>query len=153
MRMTVDARAHPERARWLRLSCLVMTLLLLAQFLLGMVVNLFVAIPKTHPGAQPSNYFTGSVRSIGWAIPDGGAWLAVHAVLGMLLILGSVAVGVLAIRGGGWRRITCAGLGFAAILGAAFNGASFLDFGKDFSSMIMAALAVVAVGCYVIAMY
>lgn len=48
---------------------LLMSLLLLAQFVLGMAYNLFVTIPAHHPGAHPSNYLTGSAQSIGWAIP------------------------------------------------------------------------------------
>src|SRR5579875_3315930 len=64
-----------------------MVVLLLAQFLAGIVVNLYTTIPKSHPGSKPTNYFAGSSRSIGWAISDGGAWLAVHVILGVLLIL------------------------------------------------------------------
>ena len=39
-------------------------------------------------------------------------------------------------------------LGFLLILGSGFNGASFLDFNEDFSSMIMATLFALAVLCY-----
>lgn len=34
-------------------------LLLLVQFLLGMVANLFVTLPAHHPGANASNYLAG----------------------------------------------------------------------------------------------
>ena len=127
-------------------SYLSMSLLLLAQFLLGMAVNLFVGIPTNHPGAHPSNYFAGSAQSIGWAIPSGGVWLAAHVSLGLALILGGIGVIVFAVRSGSRVAVGTAVLGGATILGAAFNGASFLDFNQDYSSMILAGLFALALG-------
>ncbi len=58
---------------------------LVVQFWLGMWVNLFVDVPKTHPGANPE-FFTGAARSVSWAILSGpSGWLAIHAALGRLL--------------------------------------------------------------------
>ena len=39
------------------------------------------------------------------------------------------------------------------VIGAGFNGASFLDFNQDFSSLIMALLALGAIACYSIALF
>ena len=39
-------------------------------------------------------------------------------------------------------------LGALAIVGAGFNGVSFLDYGHAFSSMIMAGLWALALACY-----
>ncbi|HEV7169058.1 MAG TPA: hypothetical protein VGN49_13955 [Micrococcaceae bacterium] len=39
------------------------------------------------------------------------------------------------------------------ILGAGFNGGSFLNYGEDFSSMIMASLFAVATGSYASGVY
>ncbi|HEX3516564.1 MAG TPA: hypothetical protein VHT26_21440 [Trebonia sp.] len=36
-----------------------------------------------------------------------------------------------------------------AVIGAAFNGVSFVNYGQAFSSMIMAVLWALALGCYV----
>lgn len=129
---------------------LLMTLLLLCQFVLGMAVNLFVTIPAHHPGAAPSNYFAGSARSIGWAIPHGGPWLAAHVSLGLALVLGAITAIVLATRSGSRFAIGASVLGALAIIGAAFNGASFLDFNQDYSSMIMAGLFALALGSYIV---
>src|ERR1700687_5892355 len=52
---------------------------LIAQFLLGMAVNLFVTIPTDHPGANRPEYFGGVVASVSWAILPGGLWLTLHA--------------------------------------------------------------------------
>lgn len=137
--MMVDMTAGPTRQRpgaivTLPRAYLLMSLLLLAQFVLGMAVNLFVTIPSPHhPGAHPSNYFTGSARSIGWAIPHGGVWLAAHVSLGLALVLGGIVTITLATRSGNRVAMGTSALGGAAILGAAFNGASFLDFNQDYS--------------------
>lgn len=45
------------------------------------------------------------------------------------------------------------GLGLAFVLGAGFNGAAFLDFNEASSSLLMALLAFVAVGCYAVATF
>ena len=44
-------------------------------------------------------------------------------------------------------------LGALAIVGAGFNGASFLNYGQNFSSMIMAGLWALALGCYLTSMF
>jgi hypothetical protein len=47
-----------------RRASLAALLMLIAQFLLGMAVNLFVVIPKDHPGSNPPEYFSGVVQSV-----------------------------------------------------------------------------------------
>ncbi len=42
---------------------------LVVQFWLGMWVNLFVEIPKNHPGANPPEYFSGSSEMCGGVSP------------------------------------------------------------------------------------
>lgn len=127
--------------------------LLLAQYLLGMVANLFVTIPAHHPGANPANYFTGSASSLGWVIPNGPGWLAAHAAFG--LALGLAAIGSLVLTWGRAGRLCTAmsALGLLAIIGAGFNGLSFLDFGRNSSSMIMAGLWALALACYLTCVY
>lgn len=140
-------------AVWLRRAYLTLCLLLLAQFVLGMVVNLFVQVTAHHPGAQAADYFSGSGASIGWAIADGPGWLAAHVALGLALILAGIIGLVFALRTGGAGPITTAVIGLLTILGAAFNGASFLDYNHDFSSMIMAGLFAAALASYTIGLY
>lgn len=119
------------------------------QFLAGMWVNLFVKIPDVHPGAKPPEYFAGSAQSVVWAITGSGLpALVFHAVWGLLLVLGSLSLAVQARRVQRRSVTVAAVLGFLLILGAGFNGASFLDFGEDFSSMIMATLFALALLCY-----
>ena len=126
---------------------------LLAQFLVGMAVNLFVKIPDNHPGANPPEYFGGVLKSVGWATTSGGLWLASHAGLGLLLVVVAFAAILLSFgsrsRAAYWSTI----VGFLAIVGAGFNGGSFLNYGEDFSSMIMASLWAVAFGSYLMGIY
>jgi len=74
------------------------TLLLLIQAAIGMVVNLYVSIPIHHPGARPSDYFGGSLRSVTCAITHGVLALAVHATLGLALVLIVIGIAINAIR-------------------------------------------------------
>jgi hypothetical protein len=126
---------------------------LLVQYLLGIAVNLFVTIPTKHPGAQPPEYFSGVVQSVTWAILHGPFLLVVHASLGLLLVAATAAAAARAWPLGGrtlrWTTI----VGAISVLGAGFNGGSFLNYNEDFSSMIMASFFAVAVACYVLALY
>src|SRR5580700_3457687 len=128
-------------------------LLLLIQYLLGMAVNLYVALPGRHPGAGASNYFSGLASALGWVIPDGPAWAAAHAAFGLALVLAAFA-GVALSRGSGSRAaLAISVLGALAIVGAGFNGVSFLDYGHALSSMIMAGLWALALACYITGLF
>lgn len=127
--------------------------LLLVQAGTGMAVNLYVSVPARHPGARPGNYFSGSFHSVVWAIGHGAAALAIHASLGLALVIVVIGAAVHGLRSGrrsvgGWSL-----LGGLLVIGAGFNGASFLDFGHDISSLIMALLAFGAIGCYAAALF
>jgi hypothetical protein len=125
---------------------------LLVQYLLGMVANLFVTIPAHHPGAG-ANYFSGSASGLGWVIPNGPGWLAAHSALGLALVL--TAIGSLVLTWGRAGRLCTASsiVGLLAIIGAGFNGLSFLTYGHNFSSMIMAGLWALALACYLTCVY
>ena len=127
--------------------------MLVIQFLLGMVVNLFVAIPQNHPGAHPPEYFSGVVASVSWAVLHGGVWLMLHAVWGLLLVMGAAGTMLQAIRLGGGVRVALAVLGLVGVLGAGFNGGSFLNYHEDFSSMLMAVGFALALTVYLVLLY
>jgi hypothetical protein len=134
---------------WLLLGAI---LLVLVQAGLGMVVNLYVKVPAHHPGARPANYFAGSLHSVAWAIAHGPVTLAVHTTLGLALVVLVIGTAVHASRSvrraiGGWSV-----LGGLFVIGAGFNGASFVDFAHNINSLIMALLALAAIGCYATAL-
>lgn len=128
-------------------------LLLIAQFLLGMVVNLYVTTPKHHPGTVAHNFFTGIVSAVAWVIPDGPGWLAAHVVLGLALVVAALTNMWVSPSMGSRLYAIASVLGAMAIVGAAFNGASFLDYEHSFSSMIMAGLWGVSLASYLTCLY
>lgn len=135
---TVERETPPAaEPRAPRVLAAVLALLLLAQFLSGMVVNLYVQIPRGHPGATGSDYFQGLLHGVPWAVLHGGVPLQVHAALGLLLIVGALLLVVLAI---GRRRRVWLGaslVGTGGLVGAGFNGGSFLNDGHAVSSLLM----------------
>lgn len=121
------------------------------QFAAGMTLNLFVQLPKSHPGSSGDEYFTRSFTSLGWALSGAGGWvLFTHALIGSLLFAGAVVFFIvcLARRARGWRWV--AGLTAFFTFGAFFNGMSFVDYGEDFSSAIMAGCWLAAVTCLIV---
>ena len=149
----VPTGTHPRLVARLRRMILATIVLILVQSGIGMDVNLFVVIPTQHSGARPSSYFSGSVRSVAWAVAHGAPALVAHAVLGLALALLVIGVAVYAIRLGRRPIGAWSVLAGLLVIGAGFNGASFLDFNNDISSLIMALLALGAVACYSAAIY
>ncbi len=121
--------------------------LLAVQYLLGMVVNVYVVLPARHPGADAGDYFSGAAAGLAWVVADGPGWAAAHAAFGMALAAAAIAAVVLAWRAGTPARGASVAGGLA-VIGAGFNGVSFLDYGHAFSSMIMAGLWALALGSY-----
>jgi hypothetical protein len=144
----------PETVRrTLRAGFLSGVIMLVIQFLLGMAVNLFVTIPTDHPGARPSEYFSGVAQSVTWAILHGPVLLILHASLGLLIVLSGFGLMSQAIRSRARPMIVTTGIGAVGILAAAFNGGSFLNYNEDFSSMLMAGFFAVAVLAYAAGLY
>ena len=145
------ARKAPPRA--LRVLASMTFFLLLAQFLIGMWVNLFVHIAQVHPGSTGPDYFLRLLQGVPWAVIHGQLPLQVHAALGLLLVLGALVMVVLAVvsRRRAWVIVSV--LGAIGVIGAGFNGGSFLNYGHDFSSMLMALGFAVAIGSYAVGLY
>lgn len=140
-------------ARQLRISFLFALVMLIAQFLLGMAVNLFVKIPDQHPGANPPEYFGGVAQSVTWAILHGHFLLAIHTGFGLMLVVAAIGTLVQAIANRRRGIVVSAVFGFIGVLGAGFNGGSFLNYHQDFSSMLMAAGLAIAVVSYSVGLY
>jgi hypothetical protein len=123
--------------RSLNVLTLITLILLAAQFLIGMLVNLFVVVPTSHPGTNAPEYFSGVVTGVLWVLGHATLWLWIHAVVGLALFLASLILLGLAIasRRRGW--IISSIFGLLGIVLAGFNGASFLNYGHDFSSLFM----------------
>jgi hypothetical protein len=142
----MPARAHPA-GRLLAVNVTACVLLLI-QYLLGMAVNLYVTLPDRHPGAGARDYFAGLVAGLAWVLSHGPVFAAVHAAFGLALVLAALA-GIVLTRRQGTRSATVTSvLGALCVVGAGFNGASFLNYGHAVSSMLMAGLWAVALACY-----
>lgn len=139
--------------RMLRAITLIILLLLAAQFLIGMLVNLFVVVPASHPGTNAPEYFSGVVTGVLWVLGHGTLWLLLHAIAGLALFLASLVLLGLAIasRRRGW--IISSIFGLLGIVLAGFNGASFLNYGHDFSSLFMSMGFLMAAIAYMLGVY
>ncbi len=123
------------------------------QFLAGMILNLFANINSHHPGVKGNNYFIGGLSAVIWAISfKGGFALAIHVYLAILLVLGTIGLVISSIKLRSKSWIICSVASFLTTTGAFFNGMSFINYGHNFSSMIMASCWLTAVSAIVIAL-
>lgn len=136
------SHATATRLARLRAGSLAVLVLLVAEYLLGMYVNLYVAVPAADAG-----------HGLGTAISGGPAVLSAHAVIGLLLTLGAVAVLVTAISIRRPAGIAVSAAGLAAMGLAASAGSSFTATGKPGDSMAMAVLTGVAMLGYGVNLY
>ena len=154
MSSTMSPVLAPATLRtWVRPLTGLLLLLLALQFTIGMVVNFWVTLPASHPGTNAANYFAGVVQGDTWALFMGHWALKIHAIIGILVFLGAILLLVAAIMRRERLWIWVASLGLFGIMGAGFNGASFLNYGHNFSSMLMSIGFVVALGSYMAGLY
>jgi len=132
-----SAQKRQSREAGLRRASLAILIVLIVQFALGISVNLYVALPAAgHPGH--SSWF------------GNGALLALHATLGMILVLSAVFVLVRAITARNVTLIVTSAAGLVSIGLAFFFGASFTDKLTNGYSLGMAIAFAAALACYTI---
>ncbi|HUC22511.1 MAG TPA: hypothetical protein VMA73_07380 [Streptosporangiaceae bacterium] len=116
--------------------------MLIVQFAIGIVVNLYATIPAKDKGG-------GIFGAIGSSLTNGPASLATHAGLGLLIVLAAAALVVRSIATRHTASIVLSAIGLAAIVAAALNGARFVaDGGPASASLAMALSTAVAMLCY-----
>jgi hypothetical protein len=135
----------PRRIDGLRRASLALCLMLIVELALGIGVNLFVNVPASYQGGMGKGFAD--------ALTKGPAALAVHAGIGLLLILAAIGLLVQAILARHTLMIASAAVALLTIVGAANSGASFVGSGKNADSMVMAMLTVVALLCGVLNLY
>ena len=141
------------RAQRVRHATLVMLVMLLVQFALGISSDLYATVAAHHPGAHPSDYFGGSLQSLAWALHHAPAVLAAHSALGLLILLAAIGLVVQTVRIRRSGLVAMAMMGAASVIGAGFNGLSFLDYSQNLNSLIMALLFALAMLCYLSIIY
>jgi hypothetical protein len=138
--------ARDRQSGMLRRTSLGMAVGLLVQYGLGMVVNLYVTVPRQDEGG-------GFLTAIGRALANGPVALGVHTALGLLLIVGAVSLMIRAAAARQRAATWLSAVGLLAILGAAASGAGFVNSDSDGASLAMALLTGAALLCYVINTY
>jgi len=127
-----------RRAR-LRQAILIM---LVIQYALGIGVNLYVTLPPAGAAGRNSDLFFSN-----------GPLLAIHAALGILLVITAIVV---VVRASVTRQVTLivtSAAGLVAIIVAAIYGANFTDKVTNGYSLGMALATAAALGCYAIGLF
>jgi hypothetical protein len=134
------------RIEALRRGSLAMLIALSVQTGLGLAVNIYATIPKSDDGA-------GLVAAIGRAVSNGPIGLAIHGVLGLVLLVMSVSLLVRAVIARDRFFLVTAVVGLLLVLGAAASGADFVGHGHDASSLTMGELTAAAQIIFGIALF
>ena len=119
---------------------------LLIQYAVGLWVSVYVTVPARDQGG-------GLLAAVGRALANGPAALAVHAALGLLLLVGSIVLVVRAVVAGDRFFMVTTAVSLLAVLGAAGSGAAFVDNGQDGASLAMGLLTAVALLCQLINLF
>lgn len=132
-------------------ALLVVSFVLLTQFLLGVVVNLFVEIPLTHAGAGAANYLAGAWRSLGWVFAHEWPFLALHVTVGLGLVVASLTFLVRGLLSHAPRpMLVLNALGATGAVFAMLSGIYFVIHPTvDLASIFMAVGFATALGCVV----
>src|ERR1700734_1790541 len=139
MSQTHTAASATGQARLvrIRLSSLGAVVMLIVQFILGMIYNLY--------GTAPT-----STKSIGlFSSPD----LALHVVLGILLVIAALGQLIRAIGVRHRLSIWLSAVGFLSMLGAGFAGLGFAGSGASSASLGMSLAFATALACYVVLVF
>ena len=136
---TARAAGHAQASRLvrLRLSSLGAVIMLIVQFVLGIVYNLY--------GTAPT-----STKSVGlFSSPD----LALHVILGILLFVAALGQLIRAIAVRHPLSIWLSAVGLLSILGAGFAGLGFAGSGASSASLGMSLAFATALACYVVLVF
>jgi hypothetical protein len=128
-------RTELEAVRQVSLGALIM---LVVQYGLGIVLNLYIAVPAADARA-----------GLAQEIANGPLMLTLHALLGLALIVAALVLLVRAIRLDDRTVAVLAAAGLTAIGGAFATGEIFVRNGQNGASLAMALLAGVALLCYI----
>lgn len=111
------------------------------QYILGITITIFVKFPE--------NLSKGQSWIFAWKqIP-----LAIHIILGIFLLLGSIVLFIRAIKVSQKKWIVASTVGLAAILASILSGASFIERQSDTYSYIMALSFIIALLAYIWGLY
>jgi hypothetical protein len=135
-----------KRIGALRSNALAALVMLVLEFGLGVVVNLYATLPKSDSGAT-------FLSALAAAIGNGPLSLSIHAVLGTLLLV----TGIICIVRAALTRISSALtfsiIGLVGILAAWGSGVGFIGTQDDSASLAMAIATAVALLSYALIVF
>jgi hypothetical protein len=143
---TVTARAATGQIRRLRITALAGLVMLLIEYGLGVWTNLYAQLPSSDHGKA-------TLAAFGGAVAHGPAGLALHALLGTLLIVNAVLVVVRAALVRQTAPVVLGAVALIAVLAAWFSGAKFVSDQANGASLGMAVAAGVAILGYAIILF
>lgn len=128
--------------------------LFILQFIFGMILNLFVNLPKVHSGTSGS-YASQTLHGFGWALSNGGGFaLTVHAWIALGMLAAAIAILVFASIGRIKSWIITGSIGLLFIISALINGLNFINLGgHNANSMAMSISYIIAFSAYGIGLY
>ncbi len=127
---------------------------LIVQYVVGMVLDFFIALPAKHPGTADGTYVSRTWDGFSWALTGGGGpALATHVGIATLLVIGGVATLGFAIAGRNKTWIIAASFGLLGIILALLNGIEFINTGLDKHSFAMAIAFMIALFSYGAGLY
>jgi hypothetical protein len=130
------------RVRGLRANSFSAVVMLLLEYGLGMWLNLYTDVPE-------SDHRKGLLATFASSVTHGAAVLAIHALLGTLLLVTAIIAVARAMRARRPVLIAIAAIGLVAVLAAWLSGTSFVSQDSNRSSLSMAIAAAVAILSYV----
>jgi uncharacterized membrane protein len=145
-RATVAITGSAAGERGLRPTAFSAVVILICEFGLGMWVNLYAEIPASDHGKGAFAAFAG-------AVAHGPLTLALHALLGTLLLLTAIAFVIRAARARRAAATVIGAVAFLAVVAAWLSGARFVGTSDNTASIGMAMTTAVALLCYVIVLF
>ena len=132
--------------RGLRINSFAAVVMLVTEYGLGIWVNIYAHLPAADRGK-------GTFAAFASAVANGPVVLALHAVLGVLLLVSGITMIVRAVLVGRPTLIVIGAVGLLAIIAAWFSGARFVGHGGNSASFSMAIATAVAIAGYVTVLF
>lgn len=144
---TATATQQTSRAlRGLRLQLYIVIVLLAVEIVLGIATNLFAKLPANDKGLS---LFAG----FGAAIGSGPVSLALHAIVGSLLVLAAISVIIRAVGSRNALQVVLAIVGLVVLVGAWMSGSGFIGNQTDGASFGMSLSTGIALLGYATALF
>lgn len=146
MTAALEKRMSVRALSGLRLQLYIAVILLVVEFALGTFVNLYAKLPAADKG-------TSLFAAFGAAVGSGPVSVALHAILGTLIVLAGISVIVRAVSIRSILHLVLAIMGMLAVLMAWVSGTGFIGSQAEGASFGMAVATAIALLCYATSLF